>query len=283
MTMLSLLPMLLTGCKDQPADTSDPTSCETGETYSWVMTSMTYTRRDAENRVWGFDLDDHASESGDDEGCGHADLEDPDGNEGIDNAFSGIVPALEATEAKAVEGLIQDSINNGELLILFQLSGVDDLMNDDCVSVSAFRADGAPMIGTDGLILDSQSFSRSNLLPQSTIEGAQIVDGRVVTRGLEIALPINILDVELQFNIDDAAIRLDVSEDTESITGFFGGGVPLEDILVLTKEKDIGDITSLVESLVTTVADLYPDENGTCQELSVSFHLTGRTAFFYGE
>ena len=60
------------------------TSCETGETYSWVMTSMTYTRRDADNRVWGFDLDDHVSDAGDDEGCGHADLEDPDGNGGID-------------------------------------------------------------------------------------------------------------------------------------------------------------------------------------------------------
>lgn len=283
MSMLPHLLLLLAGCKDQPADTSEMTSCETGETYSWVMTSMTYTRRDADNRVWGFDLDDHVSDAGDDEGCGHADLEDPDGNGGIDNAFSGIVPALEATEAKAVEQLIQDSISNGELLILFQLSGVDDLMNDDCVSVSAFRADGAPMIGTDGLILDSQSFSHSTLPPQSTIDGAQIVDGRVVSRGLELALPINILDVELQFNIDEAAIRMDISEDGESITGFFGGGVPLEDILVLTKEEDIGDITSLVKSLVTTVADLYPDEDGTCQELSVSFNLEGRTAFFYGE
>lgn len=282
--MIGLWLVNMLGCADKgTTDSASVDVCAGGETISWVMTSMTYTRRDDDNRVWGFDLDDHQSDVGDDEGCGHADLLDPDGVPGIDNAFSGIVPALEATEAKAVEGLIQNSINSGELLILFTLDGVDDLQNDDCVSVSALRAEGAPLIGTDGMILDSQSFAHSSLPPQSTVFNAQIEDGRLEARGLEMVLPINILDVELQFNIAAAALRLDIAEDGGTMAGFFGGGVPLEDILVLTKEEDIGDITALVETLVTSMADLNPDAEGSCQELSIAFHLEGRTAFFYGE
>jgi hypothetical protein len=281
--MRTTLPLLLLlGCKP-PEEAIVADSCEGGETYTWVMTGMFYTRRDDNNNVAGFDLDDHVSDAGDDEGCGHADLEDPDGNEGIDNAFSGIVPALEATEAAAVEGLIQDSISQGELLLLFQLTGVDDPMNDDCASLSVYRGEGEPMIGTDGTILDSQSFSRSALPPNSTIEQVSIVDGRIEARGLEMVLPIQILDVALTFNIDDAAIQLDIAEDLSGVSGFFSGGVPVEDILVLTEEEDIGDITALVKTLVTGVADLFPDEDGVCQELSIAFEVEATTAFFYGD
>ena len=51
----------------------------------------------------GFDIDGRNSSSMDAEGCFHEDKVDPLGNEGIDNALSSIVPALEPTEAAAVE------------------------------------------------------------------------------------------------------------------------------------------------------------------------------------
>jgi len=284
--MLTLMLASLLGCNGDadPVDTTVDACGPGGDSYTFVMTGMYYTRKDDNGQTLGFDLDDHVSDAGDDEGCFKEDAVDPYGNEGIDNQFSVLIPALEAVEPEvsAVEGLILDSINAGDLLLLFEVSGVHDMDNDECVSVSVFRGEGAPLIGTDGKLLDHQSFSRSDLPPNSTVEQASIVDGAVEVRGLELVLPLMILDVELEFNIDEAAARL-MFDDDGSLSGYFGGGVPLEDILVIADEEDLGATADLIRSVVPTFADLFPDAGGQCQELSVAFEMDGVPAFFYGE
>ena len=39
----------------------------------------------------------------------------------------------------------------------------------------------------------------------------------------------------------------------------------------------------MVEGLVSGAADLFPDESGTCQYLSVAFAVQAQPAFFYSE
>jgi hypothetical protein len=269
---------LLLGCGREVEEAAD---CSTGETITAVLNVVAYTRREG-NVVWGFNLDDHISDDNDEEGCDHADLVDPVGNEGIDNAFSGLIPALEATEASAVEDLIQDSVNNGQLLLMVSLHGVDDVVNDDCISVEFARADGTPIMGTDGEMLDGQSFARSENPPYAYVESAAIVDGVVDVRGVPLFLPLQVLDVELEFDMPQGALRVDVSEDAV-MTGVFGGGVQVGDILRIVEEGDLGDIRELVTGLVTGAADLKPDDEGVCQELSVAFEFQTTPAFFYGE
>lgn len=288
--MLSAFLLLLMSCKgDEPVpdDTGlEAASCDGGASFTWVMTAMRFSEMDDQGRTWGFDVDGHVSDSGDDEGCYKADFTDPDGNEGIDNAVSGLLSAVEGQfpEVSAVSTLIQDSINSGDLLLLFTVSGVDDLVNDDCVTVSVFRGEGEPFIGTDGAILDSQSFARSDLPPNSTVVDAAIVDGKLTAHGLDLILPVKILDVELAFNIDDASVRINLSEDDNiEIDGFFGGGVPKADVNVLSKEGDLGELADFIPGAVSLAADLFPDENGSCTELSIAFELEGTAAFFYGD
>ena len=67
------------------------------------------------------------------------------------------------------------------------------------------------------------------------------------------------------------------------MAGVFGGGVNLDDILRIVEEGDLGDIRELVTTLVTGAADLSPDEDGICQELSVAFEFETTPGFFYGE
>ena len=114
-TPVLLATVALLGCSagdDSGGPAGNPTggTCDAdGPTATYVMRSL-YFARSEEGVGWGFDLDGHASAAGDPEGCGKADLTDPEGQGGIDNAFAGLLPTLEQTEAVAVEGLLQDAI-----------------------------------------------------------------------------------------------------------------------------------------------------------------------------
>ena len=72
---------------------SQTTPAATPETTTQVMETLSFGRRDGDVG-WGFDLDHEVSDQNDAAGCNRPDLTDPDGNPGIDSAFSSLVPAL---------------------------------------------------------------------------------------------------------------------------------------------------------------------------------------------
>ena len=77
--------------------------------------------------VPGFNLDDRISEDGDEYTCGHADLEDPQGREGIDNQFATLLRILSAIVEDTPQIAIQGAINEGRVLMMVELLGVDSL------------------------------------------------------------------------------------------------------------------------------------------------------------
>ena len=119
-----MLAALLLGCSAENAvDDSGVEACSDGESLVYVMNTISWARRDDNDVVWGFDIDGLDSDDNDSDGCNHQDLVDPLGNTGIDNSISGLLPVMDLTAAVSVEGLIQDSINTGELLLMLELSG----------------------------------------------------------------------------------------------------------------------------------------------------------------
>ncbi len=251
-------------------------------TYTFVMSTLAFGRRDEQGAAWGFDLDHHVSEAGDDEGCGHADLVDPDGLAGVDSAFSGIVPALEASEAGAVAGLIQDSVENGQLLLLVELSGVDDPVNDDCVDVRMVRGAGTPLVGTDGTLLDGQTFAAAPGAQPTQVDCVPLVEGSVRAGPFPLDLQLQVLDVAVTFGLAEAYVRLDLAADGRTAWGYFGGAVPTSNILVIVDEGDLADIAPLVRGLVSAAADMEPNDAGTCDALSIVFEFGGIEGFVYG-
>lgn len=248
------------------------------ETRSIVMSGLTFGRRGEDGTAWGFDLDDSVSSATDSAGCYKADLVDPDGNPGIDSAFSALVPALEATEAKAVEGLIQDSINNGNLLLLVEVSGIDSYESDDCVDLQIVRGAGAPLLGTDGSLLDGQTFPLNPDIAPAVVNCAQLRNGTVEAGPFAMDLPIQVLDVEVHFAVQNAYIRVDLADDGTA-WGFFDGAVPTADILRIVEEGDLASIRDLVTGLVNGAADLHVADPDVCDGLSIVFEYSGRRAF----
>lgn len=266
-----MIPWLLACAPEAPAPAA-------GETVTLVLDTLAFGRRGDDGTAWGFDLDGQVSTTSDEAGCYRADLVDPEGRPGIDSAFSGMVPALEATEAGAVEGLIADSITSGELLLLVELAGVDDRVDDPCVDLTVWRGEGTPLVGTDGMILDGQSFAVDPALSAETVSCVALAGGTVTAGPFTLDLPLQVLDVAVQFHVQDAWIRVDLAEGGDG-WGYFGGGVPTADILrIVQEEEDLGGIKDLVVTLVESAADLR-GEGGACDGLSIVFEYTGRPAF----
>ena len=255
-------------------------SCASGETVTGVFSYIGYARN--ENGVaWGFDLDDHVSDALDEEGCYKSDLVDPLGNEGIDNALSSLVPILEGSAAVALESLVEQAINSGNLIMMIEITGVDDLDNDDCVNVALYRGQGIPFVGTDGNLLDGQSFERDLSLPHSIVENVKIENGHISATPLEMQLPLQVLSADIDFHLTNGGLDITLTKDG-GMQGFFGGAIP---ITTLTDIVDLPQVTlpDGVGIALNAATDLYPNDDGDCEYLSVAFQYEAISAHFYTE
>lgn len=261
---------------DQFGECGDPDAAHT-----ILMTTLSFTVPDETGAINGFDLDGIESAEGDPQGCGHADKSAPDGTTGIDSAFSALVPVLESIGASAVEGLIQAAIDSGELLIMVEVDHLDSWTTDECVTASLHRGVGIPVIGTDGTILVDQTFGLDDSVPSTSSDDAWVEDGAVEVRDITITLPVQILDVFLEFEVEGGSIHAELADDG-TVSGHFAGGVPVEQITTqIGAIGDIGDLAEVVPNLIAAAADLYPDADGNCTAMSMGFDFTGKPAFVF--
>ena len=276
---------LLFGCgsqNKQPDSASDSACGEPQNTQVAVITSLSFAYRDGNNQTVGFNLDEHITEQGDSKGCGIGDVTGLDGTEGVDSVFSGMLPALDATQFVAVHGLIQDSIRSGELLLMLELSKIDDASNDECVDFGLWRGEGTPFIGTDGEVLDAQSFARSDITEPALINQTTLQDGTMGVSNLTYTLELQVLDEYVSFNLQQGSLRADWTP-AGNVSGYFGGAVSLDDFTPLTSLNDIGSVGTLLEGLLANAADMDLDGDGTCDAITVMFEFEGVQAFFYEE
>ena len=200
---------LLCACTAGEGDTADEINAcgDPEDTLTVVVTTIGY-MRGAEGVSKGFNIDDRDATV-----CGHDDFVSPQGVPGIDNGLATLVPILEASEAKVVEGLLNSTILEGRLLLGIELSRIDDPYDDDCVDVEFFQAYGEPLLGTDGGVLAGQTLLRNPDTPTSKIEGMALDCGTLEARPMNLDLPLGILDAFFELNMTDGGLRLDMGED----------------------------------------------------------------------
>lgn len=275
---------LAMGCAgDEGPTTPDLSVCDQeGDLDHTVVIDTLLFGRLAEGVSPGFDLDGVTSITNGPDGCGVADLNDPDGAGGIDNGFGYLLPALELTEAAATEDLIQQTIDDGELLITFDLADLDDETRDGCIDVTVGRASGAPMLGTDGRLLSGQTLDRDTAFEPLVLEDIEVVDG-VFEAPFEIEIPITIFDADIDFVLQDGRIRGRIADDG-TVTGIFSGGVDTQDMLAVTEENNVDPaLHDVLASLLDLWADLAPDGLGGCEQVSIVFEYTTARMFYFEE
>jgi hypothetical protein len=206
---------------------------------------------------------------------------DPDGNTGIDNQFARIIPGLIAVGGEAIEGLVQQAINSGQLLLVAELQYVDDLQNDECVRFDLVRGIGPPNVGTHGLLESGQTFERDPEVPSSLVENAIIEDGWLTAGPIDFDLPIQIFDVHVTIPARDATFKIKVDEGDQP-RGYMSGRVSAREIREIAEGIDGGGgVADLIVTVVESNADLSPDEDGVCQDLSVTLEFDGTPAFLF--
>ncbi|MBU6160784.1 MAG: hypothetical protein KGO50_06655 [Myxococcales bacterium] len=266
---------------EEPFDGSSiPTSCDAPDRQTMAMVNVLRFSREVEGgRVPGIDLDDRVSDNRDALGCFQADATAPDGTPGVDAAFSTLLPALEAVGGDAIEGLVQSAINMGELLLAMEVTGLDDPLNDDCVQVRISRGAGVPSLGTDGLLLAGQTYERDPEGPESLITGATIRNGVLEAGPFELALPLQVFDRFILFNVRQARLKVQVTQGGDW-EGVMGGAVLISEIEQVA--QDAGEtVSAVLQTIVGQAADLLPNEAGVCQALSVALVFNARDGFFY--
>ena len=81
----------------------------------------------------------------------------------------------------------------------------------------------------------------------------------------------------------DGAFRVELEEDG-SMHGYFGGGVLVDEILAIAANDGVDDgLYDLMESLLGVAADLAPDENGECSQISVTLEFDAVSAYFFDD
>ncbi|NCG21124.1 MAG: hypothetical protein GWP91_19100 [Rhodobacterales bacterium] len=231
----------------------------------------------------GFNLDEFVSSNGDREGCGVADYIDVGGLEGIDNAMAGLLPLLETTEASALEPILQESINSGAFLLMFEVTDFDQAEDGVCADVSVFKGVGQPMIGNDGWLLANQTVERDMESPVNMAGEGIYADGSLTVGPIDkLALTLQVLDLDTVLEIFDARIRFEPQDDG-TWRALMGGGLNVDDLIdVATLQNVDPEVFALIGPVLALLADLAPDESGVCTQLSVTLDLTLVPAFTHG-
>ena len=250
-----------------------------------AISELNFTRRDKDGAAPGFDLDGVVSVKDNTESCGHADFVTPAGDEGIDNQLAILTPALDAIGLSAVQDLIQGAIEDGGLLIVFQIQGIDDRVNDEDVSLTLRLGAGTPLLGTNGILLSGQTFHVHADDPDLAAPRAWIADGVVQTDPFDFKLPIRVFDQHYALEIKEGRIRARLGFDGGLTEGVLGGGVPLSNLMdiAVQADKKAKGILEGVSALIANIGDLKPDANGECQQMSAALSFNAVSMFFFQE
>ncbi|MCA9565386.1 MAG: hypothetical protein KC561_17935, partial [Myxococcales bacterium] len=79
-----------------------------------------------------------------------------------------------------------------------------------------------------------------------------------------------------------ATLRIDLQEDGV-IRGIIGGGVPIQEIIAITDIDGTGTVGDLIDDLSRRNADLAPDANGDCTQISATIQFDAAPAYFFAD
>lgn len=273
--------VLLAACTPDAPPVDDLSVCAApSPTEVGVFSTMTFAEV-VDGVSVGFDLDGAVTDIGDEVGCGIPDMTSPDGQPGIDSALNRLLPALEGTEAEAVELILQEAIDIGALLLLFEAQDLDSPEDDGCVDFNIVRGAGDVVIGTWGRIEPGQTFDRDPDASSAQDPDATVQGGLLRAGPLDMRLQVSFLDAELDFTVSGVQVGLNFDEDGE-YSGVFAGGVSVDYLMEIVTLNNVDpELAGLLEPLLRTAADLVPDEDGVCTQISATFEFEAVPAFLF--
>lgn len=225
--------------------------------------------------VPGFDIDDRVSDSTDEQGCFQEDWTSPSGTPGIDNQLATLAPTLEAALGSDLQETIDGAIADGSIIILMDVKGLESTNDDITMDLSLGSVpDGATLELNGTAIAAGQTF---NVDMTYVSDAPGTVSGGVMTVSvatLPLAIPFD-EETEIALTIRDATVRATVTETPTLSGGLIGGSLNIDELVttVMAVAPDID--AGLIRTTLEGVADLEPDGDGICQNVSVGITFEG--------
>jgi hypothetical protein len=255
---------------------------------SGVITFATFARvLDEKGRIAeGLNIDGLVSPDGDAPSCGKRDYNSPEGEPGVDNQFGGLLPTIEAKVGSENLGqLLATAISNGQLLILMSVEGLDDMTNDDAVTVKIAAGKGVPLLDSQGNFITYQTFGIDlETAPVSTIP-SKVRNGVLEVGPGEAVLPVRVLDAKFNLDLHGVVGHFALTPDEKgggvAMKGTIAGGLATADFKGIIEKLNIKqDAISAAVTLVGLLADLgYDDNLGTCTRISAGLKVETTPAF----
>ena len=225
-------------------------------------------REDERNRAAGFDLDGVDSDgSAEGAGCRQRDVVSLDGRfGGVDNQGAALVPTLDSVLTTDLATTAATAIGEGRFGVLVELRHWNVTANDDCVDVIVHQASPvAPLdLDPDGAPRPGQSFVAEGMPRHFVNERMEDGELRADSGGFPVPQP---------FMSDLQSAHLRLQWDGAQMSGVVAGDLPasLAVATLFCREPRIPE--SVLDDILTSVADLRPDSEGGCEGISWAFEI----------
>ncbi len=239
---------------------------------------------------FGVNLDGNTDDSATPKSCKHENFTSPSGVPGIDNQLYRLIGCVYGFRD---QGVIEINANemrrtSGLAMILIEVTEVDDVRNDDDVTVTYYRSIDQFPLDSSGQVIPYSSY-RIDQTDDGPRYGdslkASIVDGVIQTKSGDVRLPYYGNYNYLHPVIRDMQMRLEITEDGTNAQGTVAGYYDLEQYLYHT--GGLGPVITTGNfscpaffEAAKRLADGYPDpETGECTHISSAFELNAFAAF----
>lgn len=235
---------------------------------------------------YGFDLDGNVDGSATATTCDHRTFTGLDGTPGVDNQLYRLLGCIYGFRSS---GYIEDHANRerrdeGQGNILVEVEGVDDLLNDNDVSVSFYLANTPLPRDSVGQIIPYSSYKATPGRYGDTVSG-KIVDGKLTTDSASVRLPYYGNGGAMEMYFRDFRLDVDLSTNGAHAKGFWAGYYDFDSfwdhIQKVQHNAHVGEYNcpSLYRA-AQELADGFPDpKTGQCTALSSAFRFEAVAAF----
>lgn len=240
---------------------------------------------------YGMNLDGNVDGSSTPKTCSHENFTSPAGEPGIDNQMYRLLGCIYGWRDS---GYIETNAN-GELrdtsqgVILIEVTGVDDEMNDENVTVRMHRANDILPKDSAGNILPYASYRTHDIPGYGLPAKGRIENGVLKTDPIEAFLPNYANLNHSEIHLKDMQLRLDLNASETRAKGMIAGYRDFDNFWSYFRKGEYLSVTGqfscpAVYVAAKELADGFPDpETGECTALSSSYDIEAIPAFIIRE
>ncbi len=221
---------------------------------------------------------------------GPSDFTDPETHEkGVDNQLSRILACFEATRGTPIRGLWPgmqwDAPRDTMPAWLIQISGIDDVKNDDDVSISFYRATAPILRNAKGDPQANMTFLVDTTPRYQNKVHGRIKDGMILSDVFEFFLAADPY-IQPDFNFKKARVRLRI-ESNGTLNGYIGGYASVEGAYLGAAAGEAGeeafsavDVPGIYYALQRLADGDVDSKAGKRTTISATYRIDAVPAFF---